>query len=220
MSVQSRLIPNPASSPKSKSSFRALRPPLAAEADGRILLQCTLVDNGTKLPIQNARYLVAIGGAGSSGRRNTGTKSLGWGLEAQSLAWSFIELPSHPVELRLRVDREVGSLGKILPQQPIGVLIGSTLPRALRIAKVDVDFGRQRKPPMIGKLLAPVPGQRPIQRVRYRLGLVVQPGQQIAFPMTRHGAVFNRCRPLADRHQICDLPPVVASPSRSAHRPL
>src|SRR5262252_2173658 len=80
--------------------------------------------------------------AGSSGRRNTGTKSFGWGLEAQSLAWSFIELPSHPVELRLRVDREVGSLGKILPQQPIGVLIGSTLPRTLRIAKVDVDVGR------------------------------------------------------------------------------
>src|SRR6516165_12545965 len=81
-------------------------------------------------------------GAGSSGRCNTGTKLLGWGLEAQSLAGPLIEPPSHSVELRLRVYRQIRSLGKILPQQTVGVLIGSTLPRTLRIAKVDVDVGR------------------------------------------------------------------------------
>jgi hypothetical protein len=30
----------------------------------------------------------------------------------------------------------------------------------LRIAKIDVDFGRQRKATMIRKFLSPVPGQR------------------------------------------------------------
>src|SRR6516164_8541647 len=119
----------------------------------------------SKSVLQRFRLNVGFTVAGSNGRCNTGTKSFGWGLEAQSLTWPFIELPSYSVELRLRVHRQVGSLGKILPQQPVGVLIGPTLPRALRVAKVDVDFGRQRKPPMIGKLLAPVPGQRPIQGV-------------------------------------------------------
>jgi hypothetical protein len=104
----------------------------------------------------NVRYW----GAGSNGRCNTGTNSFGWGLEALSLAGPFIKLPSYSVELRLRVHRHVGSLGKMLPQQPIGVLIGSTLPRTLRVAKVDVDLGRPRKPPMIGKLLALSPRAR------------------------------------------------------------
>jgi hypothetical protein len=37
-------------------------------------------------------------------------------------------------------------------QQTNGVLVRSTLPRTLRIAKVNVDVGRQRKSPMISKL--------------------------------------------------------------------
>jgi hypothetical protein len=37
------------------------------------------------------------------------------------------------------------------------------LPRALRIAKIDVDFGRQRKATMIREFLSSVPGQGLIQ---------------------------------------------------------
>jgi hypothetical protein len=59
----------------------------------------------------------------------------------------------------LRMHRQVGPLGKVLSQQAIGVLVRPALPRALRIAKIDVDFGRQRKAAMIRKFLAPVPGQ-------------------------------------------------------------
>ena len=36
-------------------------------------------------------------------------------------------------------------------------------PRALRIAKIDVDVGRQRKSTMSRQFLAPVPGQGLIQ---------------------------------------------------------
>ncbi len=61
--------------------------------------------------------------------------------------------------MSLRVYGQVGSLGEVLSEQAIGVLIGTTLPRALRITEVDIDVGRQAKPSMIREFLAPVPGQ-------------------------------------------------------------
>ena len=62
--------------------------------------------------------------------------------------------------------RQVGALWKVLSQQAIGVLVRAALPRALRIAEIDVDFGRQRKSTMIRKFLAAVPGQRFIELAR------------------------------------------------------
>ena len=114
--------------------------------------------------------------AGSSGRCNTSIKSFGWGCKSQSLAWSFVELPSHFVELGLRVHGQVSPLRQVLPKQTVGVFIGTTLPRTLRIAEVNVDVGRQRQAPMVRKLLAAVPGQRLIQLIRYRLRLLDQRG--------------------------------------------
>ena len=92
--------------------------------------------------------------AGSSGRCNTSIKSFGWGCKSQSFAWSFVELPSHFVELGLRVHGQVSPLRQVLPKQTVGVFIGTTLPRTLRIAEVNVDVGRQRQAPMVRKLLA------------------------------------------------------------------
>src|SRR5882672_6129997 len=106
---------------------------------------------------------VRVQGAGSTGRRNTGVKSLCWGFKLQGLTWSFGELTSHFVQTGLRVHRQVSALRKVLSQQAVGVLVRPALPRALRIAKIDVDFGRQRKPTMIRKFLSPVPGQGLIQ---------------------------------------------------------
>jgi len=54
--------------------------------------------------------------AGSSDRCNTSIKSFGRGCKSQSLARPFVKLPSHSVELCLRVHRQVGPLWKILPQ--------------------------------------------------------------------------------------------------------
>src|SRR5713101_4596675 len=105
-------------------------------------------------------------GAGSTGRRNTGVKSLCWGFKLQGLTWPFVELTSHFVQIGLRVDRQIGAIGKVLSQQTVGVLIRPALPRALRIAKVNVDVGRQRKSSMIRKFLAPVPCQRLVQLTR------------------------------------------------------
>ena len=48
---------------------------------------------------------------------------------------------------------------EVLSEQAIGVLIGSPLPRALRITEVNVDVCRQAKPSMICEFLATIPGQ-------------------------------------------------------------
>jgi len=62
----------------------------------------------------------------------------------------------------LRVHRQIGALREVLSQQAIGILVRPALPRALRIAKIDVDVGRQRKATMIRKFLDlnQVPKQR------------------------------------------------------------
>src|SRR5260370_11828297 len=97
------------------------------------------------------RY-VQLEGVGSTGRCNTGVKSLRWGFECQSLTWPFVELTSHFVQISLRMHRQVGPLREVLPQQSIGVFIGTALPRTLRIPEVNVDVGRYGKTPMILKL--------------------------------------------------------------------
>ena len=73
--------------------------------------------------------------------------------------------------MSLRVYGQVGSLGEVLSEQAIGVLIGTTLPRTLRIAEVDIDVGCLAKPSMIREFLAPVPGQGFIQLGRELLRL-------------------------------------------------
>ena len=45
---------------------------------------------------------LVFGGVGSTGRCNTGVKSLRWGFECQSLTWPFVELTSHFVQMGLR----------------------------------------------------------------------------------------------------------------------
>src|ERR1700674_26373 len=70
--------------------------------------------------------------AGSTGRRNTGVKSLCWGVKLQGLTWPFVELTSHFAQIGLRVHRQVGALRKVLSQQAIGVLVRPALPRRRR----------------------------------------------------------------------------------------
>jgi hypothetical protein len=142
----------------------------------RVYLASGKVGNKSIASFQACTRHVRFTPAGSSGRCNTGIKSFGWGCKSQSLTRPFVELPSRFVELSLRVHGQVGPLRKVLPQKTVGVLIGATLPRTLRIAEVNLDIGRQRLPPMIRKLFAAVPGQRLVQLIRYRLRLLDQRG--------------------------------------------
>ena len=91
---------------------------------------------------------------------------------------------SHFVQIGLRVHRQVGALRKVLSQQAIGVLVGPALPRALRIAKIHVDFSRQCKATVIRKFLwrylKPLGLPRPLvaQRATTEDGLIAAPCRQ------------------------------------------
>ena len=110
--------------------------------------------------------------ATSTDRCNTSIKSFCRRFKPQRLARPFVELAGHLVQMSLRVYRQVGSLGEVLSEQAIGVLVGAALPRTLRIAEVNIDVRRQAKPPMIGEFLTAVPGQRFVQLVRQLLRLL------------------------------------------------
>jgi hypothetical protein len=51
--------------------------------------------------------------------------------------------------------RQIGPARKVLPEQAIGVLIRAALPGTLRVAEINVDFGRQRKATVIFKFVSP-----------------------------------------------------------------
>jgi len=80
-------------------------------------------------------------------------KQLGWCFVIQGLAWPLILLTRHGIQLRLRVYRQIAAFGKILFQQAIGVLIGTALPGALWIKKVDLDIGGQVEQHQVAELM-------------------------------------------------------------------
>ncbi len=42
--------------------------------------------------------------------------------------------------------------GKVLPEQTIGIPVGTSLPRALRIAEVHINIGREREAFVVSKI--------------------------------------------------------------------
>lgn len=60
-------------------------------------------------------------------------------MEADCLAWSLVQLSRNRVELMLRQPWQVYSLGHVLTEQAIRVLVTSPLPWALRAAEVNLD---------------------------------------------------------------------------------
>lgn len=80
--------------------------------------------------------------ADSTGRCNGLVKSLSRRIEVQGLPRTPVEPPGYGVEPRLRLVGEIGSLGEVLSQQPVRVLVRTALPGILRVTKVDLDIGR------------------------------------------------------------------------------
>ena len=74
-------------------------------------------------------------------------KQFSGAAKVEAFSRSGIELPGNGIELGLRESSEIGSLGKILAKQAIGILIDAALPRAVRIGEIDrdaSDFGKAR----------------------------------------------------------------------------
>jgi len=60
----------------------------------------------------------------------------------QRLSGSLIEFTCDCIEMLLAMHREVGTFWEVLAQKSVGVLVGAALPRAVRIAEVDIEISR------------------------------------------------------------------------------
>src|SRR3990172_1816940 len=74
---------------------------------------------------------------------------------------------------------QIRAFGKELPDQAVGVFVRATLPRAVRLRKVDLQSGFLRQPLVLGELLTVVQRQR-LSQLRRR-GLI-----QLGGGLTNH----------------------------------
>ena len=77
----------------------------------------------------------------STRRCNGSLKSTGRRFIVQRFSRPGIQAHGDGIQIGLAVAREVYSLRQVLANQSIGVLIGSTLPRASWITKENIDLG-------------------------------------------------------------------------------
>jgi hypothetical protein len=99
-------------------------------------------------------------GVGSTGERNGLCRCSSRCTVANGLAGPRVELWCDQVEVVLAVYREIVLPGQVLPQEPVGVLARATLPRALRIAEVDLEVGCEAKLLVGGHLCTSLPAPR------------------------------------------------------------
>lgn len=69
-------------------------------------------------------------------------------------AWPAVELVGNLIELFLAVDRQIGALGQVLPDQVVDVCANAQLPRAVRVAELDFHARIRCQLRMLGHLLA------------------------------------------------------------------
>src|SRR3954447_15173309 len=110
--------------------------------------------------------------ADSSGRRNTRclppcmygseefVQSLGARFPVKGLSGSRIQGGRDGRKDIGIMHAEIGSLGKVLAQQAVGILVRAALPGAVRVAEVDLDPGVDPQMCVLSYLRALIPGQR------------------------------------------------------------
>ena len=67
-------------------------------------------------------------------------------LPSEALTRTGKKLPGDGIKLDLSETGEVFSLGEILPEQAVGVLVDAALPRTVRVGQVDLDAGHIGEP--------------------------------------------------------------------------
>jgi transposase InsO family protein len=87
-------------------------------------------------------------------------KRFGGRFPTQRLSRPGIEGGRHGDEFLGAVRAEISAFRKVLAQQPVGVLVGATLPWAMWIAEVNLDAGIDLEALMLGHFGSLIPGQR------------------------------------------------------------
>ena len=70
-----------------------------------------------------------------------------------------IKFPSDGIKLDLSETGEVCSLGEILPEQAVGVLVYAALPRPVRVGEVDLYAGHLGEPFVLSHFTPPIVGR-------------------------------------------------------------
>src|SRR6187200_2870325 len=107
-------------------------------------------------PIVDKTPVVSTGGSNRAGQEVG--EDFCWGSVAEDTPGSVVELAGDKVEVGLVVG-DLGALGEVLAQQPVGVLVGAAFPRRVRVREVDVYSGREAERGVAGHLAALVPGE-------------------------------------------------------------
>jgi hypothetical protein len=120
-------------------------------------------------PETDATVLFRIEGywADSNGRRNMDSvdlpqpfvKRLCRRFPAQRLSRPCVEGGRHGSNLLGAVRTQISAFREVLTQQSVGVLVGTTLPEAMRIAEVDLDARINLETGMLSHLGTLIPGQ-------------------------------------------------------------
>ena len=74
-----------------------------------------------------------------------------------------VQAMGNDIQLVRRGARQVGPLGQVLTQQPIGIFMGAALPRAVGIGKEHPDRESFRQALVLGHLFPSIIGQNPNQ---------------------------------------------------------
>ncbi len=89
--------------------------------------------------------------------------------EVQRLSRSGVQAIRDLAEIGLVELRQWRPFREILPQQPVGILVGAALPGRVRVGEVDAHAGRRRQARVAGYLLALVVGRGLVQRLGGRI---------------------------------------------------
>lgn len=106
--------------------------------------------------LKRANDILKAAALDSTGQGNT----LGWSAESQALARAVVELRRDGVEIVLAERRQVRSLGQVLPEELVRVLVGASLPGAPRGREEHVNTRVGGQALVSCQLHAAVPGQR------------------------------------------------------------